>query len=60
MSARVGNLELSFHQAAKVLRCRCTYCCPHCGYQGHRSRCPRYGRQVRTHPGQEKESLSFE
>ena len=43
MSARVGNLERSLHQAAKMLRRRRTYCCPHCGYQGHRSWCPRCG-----------------
>ena len=56
MSARVGNLELSLHQAAKVLRHRRTYCCPHCGYQGDRSRCPRYGDNCEPIPTRKRKS----
>ena len=56
MRARNGNLELSLHQAAKVLRSRRTNL--------WLPRPPEFlsplWQQVRTHPRQKPETLSFE
>ncbi len=54
MSARIGNLERSLYQAAKMLRSRRTYYCPHCGYQGRRSPCPRFGDKCEPIPVRRK------
>ena len=54
MNSRVGNLERSLHQAAKVLRRWRAYCCPDCDYQGHRSNCPRCGDKHESLPAMRK------
>jgi len=41
MEDQHGNLKRVAKPAAEVLRRRRSWCCPHCGYQGNRSLCPR-------------------
>ena len=55
MEQRNGNLQRAAKQAAEVVRRRRTWCCPHCGYQGHRNPCPRCANPCDPLPSRRKQ-----
>ena len=50
------NLEPSRRPSVEVIRRRRTYCCVHCGYQGHRGTCPRCGNLCDPFPSKSQRS----